>query len=176
MLTNQTVLALRHVEIVQLLLHVDNSRQHNIILLSERTNRYYLLAVGCTPLNIAFSLNHVKIVHSLLMRDDLAVNTSDRKGCTPLYYAAQEGHIEIVQLLLQHPNIDVNQHDRQHAITPLFIASIQGHVEIVRLLLFATKHCFEYELSLWMLDFGIVEEQKHGCSSSSERSRSGVVE
>ena len=81
------------------------------------------------------------------MRDDLAVNTSDRKGCTPNYYAAQEGHIEIVQLLLQHPNIDVNQHDRQHAITPLFIASIQGHVEIVRLLLFATKHCFEYELA-----------------------------
>ena len=69
------------------------------------------------------------------MRDDIAVNTSDRKGCTPNYYAAQEGHIEIVQLLLQHPNIDVNQHDRQHAITPLFIASIQGHVEIVRLLL-----------------------------------------
>jgi ankyrin repeat protein len=89
---------------------------------------------GSTPLFMAAQNGHLKIVQTLLTKEDIDVNKPKKDGCTPLFIAAQNGHLKIVQTLLTiRDDIDVNK-PHVDGRTPLIMACYDGHMEIVRLL------------------------------------------
>ena len=70
-------------------------------------------------------------------KEDLSIDTGDRKRRTPLSYAPYFGHKEIVQLLLDRTNVEADSKDTRGK-TPLLYAAFQRHEGIVRLLLKGT--------------------------------------
>ena len=85
-------------------------------------------------LHLVASLGLSKIVHLLLEREDVNINSKDSLGRTPLLLAVEGGHETVVQQLLEREDIDADSKDLQSQ-TPLWLASAKGHQSIVRLLL-----------------------------------------
>ena len=89
---------------------------------------------GFTPLIYACQDGYKEITESLLGREDIDVNQSNKNGDTPLIMACYNGHKEITGLLLGRKNTKVNRPDN-NGFTPLITACQKGHEEITGLLL-----------------------------------------
>ena len=83
---------------------------------------------GGTPLHLASSHGHLKVVTALLEAGS-DVNVRDNDGDTPLHSSVWMGRLDIVNALLK-AGADVNAQD-DHGITPLYYGLQENHVEVV---------------------------------------------
>lgn len=89
---------------------------------------------GWTPLYMASSKGHTKIVRLLLAHNKIEVNKRNFQGSTPLQGAAVAKKVDAMKLLLAHRDIDVNVVDSNGG-TLLYEAVVFDNLEIVKLLL-----------------------------------------
>ena len=101
-------------------------------LLAKGADIHFRLADGATPLFLAATSGHIRVVEALLDRQ-ADVNLEAGGGQTPLFMAAQGGHLEVIRELLKR-GADVDRARKDEA-TPLFVAAEEGHVEVIRELL-----------------------------------------
>lgn len=88
--------------------------------------------VGKTPVSLAASMEHTKVME-MLLKNGSDVNTHDGRGMTALCYALSKRNEGMVNLLLKY-GADVNTKcDGSH--TPLLLAVIEDQTTIVQLLL-----------------------------------------
>ncbi|KAL4174072.1 hypothetical protein KRP22_006015 [Phytophthora ramorum] len=86
---------------------------------------------GCTPLNHAALLGHVKICE-LLITAGANINAAAHDGNTPLHKAAQGGRAEVIQLLLREGAGPFAVNKKQESAYT--IASHRNHVQVAILL------------------------------------------
>jgi ankyrin repeat protein len=86
------------------------------------------------PLHEAVLHGSVDAVKRHLRRNDVALDTQDRKGYTPLHLAVQSRRLEVVNLLLSHPRANVNCKDKD-GNTPLWMSTYSSCDEITERLL-----------------------------------------
>ncbi|OWZ21928.1 hypothetical protein PHMEG_0003452 [Phytophthora megakarya] len=79
-------------------LNNDYKRVHRL-LTKEGVDPHVTNQTGCSVLNHAALLGHVKICE-LLISTGVSINSAAYDGSTPLHKAAQGGHTDVVQLLL----------------------------------------------------------------------------
>ncbi|SCU86701.1 LAFA_0E02498g1_1 [Lachancea sp. 'fantastica'] len=95
---------------------------------------------GSTPLQLACSKRHVRIVEALL-KEGASVRDKDSRIQLALHRAASVGSMPIVELLCENKS-PVNTKDT-HGWTPLFHALSEGHGDVAVLL--AQKYGAEYK-------------------------------
>ena len=88
---------------------------------------------GLTPLIIACSQKHIKVVNILLQSKHLRVNQPAVHSITALHAVSNNGEVEFVRSLLQHPNIDTTLQN-EYGLTAEAVARQKGYMEVVRLL------------------------------------------
>jgi ankyrin repeat protein len=71
-----------------------------------------------------------EILHQLLQRDNVEINSRDKDGRTLLFRAYQHNAWEAVRVLLERTDIDVNCRDT-FGLTPLLKASQKGHLGVM---------------------------------------------
>uniref|UniRef100_A0A8D8AKH4 Ankyrin-2 n=1 Tax=Culex pipiens TaxID=7175 RepID=A0A8D8AKH4_CULPI len=117
-----------------------------------------------TPLQVAASMGHTKVVE-LLLANDANINPKSINGCTPLFIAvvsgltnpikifaengvkfcdleevtplnsaSRFGNVKIIELLLKH-GADVNVFDTTFELSPLMFACYYGNIKVVKALL-----------------------------------------
>ena len=97
--------------------------------------------LGLTPLILASANGHRAIVEELLCRNNVDINSQDKRGQTALFAASDNGHEVIVEFLLSRTDVSINtattmaSHHTAAGQTALFTASRNGHVGVVKLLL-----------------------------------------
>ena len=94
--------------------------------------------IGLTPLLLASSEMHLKVIH-LLLEHGANVEGNTTKGQTPLLAACQRGNLPVAKLLLER-GADANaySHDEESAFfgySALHLACHFGHMEVVHVLL-----------------------------------------
>ncbi|XP_067434014.1 transient receptor potential cation channel subfamily A member 1b [Thunnus thynnus] len=87
---------------------------------------------GLTPLHLASTGGHTKVVQLLLRKG--ALFHSDYKGWTCLHHAASEGYTQTMDILLS-ANLKLLDKTDEDGNTALHIAARSGHVAAVRLML-----------------------------------------
>ncbi|EGZ17872.1 hypothetical protein PHYSODRAFT_501778 [Phytophthora sojae] len=98
------------------------------LLTKERVDPCITDQTGCSALNHAALLGHVKICE-LHITAGSNVNYAAHDGSTPLHKAAQGGRVDVVQLLLQH-----GANPTAKGETAYTIASHRNHVQVAVLL------------------------------------------
>ena len=89
---------------------------------------------GRTPLTEAVAFKRIRMLRTLLTREDIEVNKIGRAGWSPLTRAASpEGSLPMVWLLLQHPQIEICKVDGRKQ-TALQSSLMSGDIRIIRLL------------------------------------------
>ena len=82
----------------------------------------------------AVAFKRIRMLRTLLMREDVEVNKIGRAGWSPLTRAASpEGNLPMVWLLLQHPQIETLMVDSRKQ-TALQSSLMSGDIKIIRLL------------------------------------------
>ncbi|OHT08517.1 hypothetical protein TRFO_22939 [Tritrichomonas foetus] len=90
---------------------------------------------GNSPLLIAASNNHSKIVSALLKRNNCNPNLADNNGWTPLHIAAGNRNQEIVKTLIFNSKTNANAKTFENKETPLIIAAEANDEKIVGIIL-----------------------------------------
>ena len=83
---------------------------------------------GQTPILLAASEGHERVVQLLLERKDVKADAADGYGRTPLLCASGKGHSGVVKLLLEREDVSINRVDK-NGQTPLLSAAEDGSVE-----------------------------------------------
>lgn len=102
------------------------------ILLSRGANLREKDALGMTPIHLAATRGHYRVIDCLL-KEDVEVDALGPDGKTPLRLATENGHIEVASLLLNH-RAKVNSRDVSN-LTAFHQAARIGVDKIVSLLL-----------------------------------------
>ena len=89
---------------------------------------------GQTPILLAATEGHERVVQLLLERKDVKADAADEYGCTPLLCASSRGHSGVVKLLLKREDVIIDRTDK-NGRTPLLSAAEDGSVEVMGLLL-----------------------------------------
>ncbi|KAH4180088.1 hypothetical protein HBI95_158700 [Parastagonospora nodorum] len=87
-----------------------------------------------SPLSLAASNGHTKIVRLLTIRGRFDPDDADEKGRTPLSWAAGRGHNECVRFLLTRDDVHADRAD-DNGWTPLSWAAGNGNFRVVKALL-----------------------------------------
>ena len=88
-----------------------------------------------TPLSWAAEQGHAAVIRLLRMREDVNINTKNKRAqCTALYFAAWKNHDAVVEQLLMRDDIDVNV-KTDGKDTPLRVAARNGYGAVVERLL-----------------------------------------
>jgi|GEM_PF-2242890 len=112
---------------------LENDVEGTARLLEKRTEIDPRTDTGQTPLHLATSKGHTRVIHVLLgYRAD--VNARDHQGMTPLHVAAAHGYSRIMTDLLTETGGDVNLPDLG-GNTPLHLAAGLGQAGVMEILL-----------------------------------------
>jgi len=84
-------------------------------------------AFGATPLHLAVSGGHRRIVSSLIHEYGAEVELAKNWGDTPLHWAAAEGHLDVLRLLVLEMGAHVDIQN-QAGNTALHVAAYYGHL------------------------------------------------
>jgi ankyrin repeat protein len=88
---------------------------------------------GTTPLIVASTNGHLRIVEWLIQNKKVDPNETDASGSTALMLAARDGHLDTVKWLAAREDVDVNV-SRPWKGTAIAAACESGHLEVVQFL------------------------------------------
>ncbi|KAI9190800.1 Glycerophosphoryl diester phosphodiesterase family-domain-containing protein [Polychytrium aggregatum] len=134
---------------------IEVTSDSKIVQLSNRTAPLKHVQVGTTPLGLACTYGHAKVVKLLLDygADVDAVNEDEE---TPLHLSCRGGWVDCVRILIgdtsssdEFLGANIHATEKYFGWTALHIAAIQGFAECVELLLDAGANVFTPDISGW---------------------------
>lgn len=86
-----------------------------------------------TPLSLAATFGHVKVVRVLLLNVAVDVNHQNWNGDTPLHLAARYGYVDVVEMLLGVEGVCPDLYNKRTE-TPLLVAANNGRTSVEKIL------------------------------------------
>ncbi|KAF7510248.1 hypothetical protein GJ744_006944 [Endocarpon pusillum] len=97
------------------------------------TTKFYGDPPDMNKFQLAAFLGHDKVMGTILVDEDVDINSTDQDGNTALMWASLRGHEKVVQMLLD--RAEVNAQGGRYINSALYAASKRGHEKVVQMLL-----------------------------------------